>query len=96
MITTKIKIEKETSKGLKVNKRLKQERCLSSTLFKIYLDRVLRTWERKCRNMGVPLNNITLYSLCFTDDHIVLARDYDDFDKETNQRILQVGTRKQI
>lgn len=77
--TTKVKLGKKLSKGCQVNKGLKQGCCLSPLLFKIYLEQALKTWKRKCKNMGIPLtDDSTLYTLCFADDQIVLAQDYED------------------
>lgn len=85
--TAKIKVGQRISEGFKVNKGLKQGCCLSPTLFKIYLEQALKLWKRKCSNMGITLNNTSLYTLCFADDQIVLAQDYED---------LQYMTRKLI
>ena len=46
-----------TTKGFKVTKGLRQGCSLSPTLLKVYLERVLRNWKRKCRPMGMPIQN---------------------------------------
>ena len=55
--SSKIKIGNLTTKGFKVTKGLRQGCSLSPTLFKIYLERVLRNWKRKCQPMGIPIQN---------------------------------------
>ena len=53
----KNKIGNLTTKGFKVTNGLRQGCNLSPTLFKIYLERVLRNWKRKCQTMGIPIQN---------------------------------------
>jgi hypothetical protein len=43
--------------------------------FKIYIRKALEEWKRKCYGMGIPLENITLYTLQFANDQVVLAGD---------------------
>lgn len=84
--TSKIKQGHAMSKGFNINKGLKQGCCLSPTLFKIYLEQALKLWKGKCRNMGIPLNDgYTLYTLCFADDQVVLAQDYEDLEYMTRK-----------
>lgn len=75
---TKIKIGSTITEGFTTTKGLKQGCCLSPTLFKIYLESALNEWKKKCGNMGMPLNESILYTLCFADDQIVIAQDHDD------------------
>lgn len=35
-------------------------------------------WKKKCRGMGMPLNNNTLYTLCFAGNQSVLVQDCND------------------
>jgi len=86
-VTTKIKMGNKLSNGFTTTKGLKQGCCLSPTLFKIYLEQTLKTWKRKCQNMGISLNDTTLYTLCFADDQIVLAQDYEDLEYMTRKLI---------
>jgi hypothetical protein len=46
-----------------------------ATLFKIYLERVLRNWKRRCQPMGIPTQNTHVYSLNFADDQVLIAQD---------------------
>jgi len=77
------------NKGYKflINKKKKpcfrQGFCISPTLFKIYIRKVLDEWKRKCHGMGVPLENITLYTLQFADDQVVLAWGKEDLEYMT-------------
>ena len=57
-----------------MSKGLRQGCGLSPTLFKIFLDRVLAGWTKKCRNVG----DSTIHTLFFADDQILLAEDRDD------------------
>ncbi|XP_030751044.1 uncharacterized protein LOC115878641 [Sitophilus oryzae] len=68
-----------------MNKGLKQGCCLSPTLFKIYLEQALKTWKRKCEQMGIPPNDSILYTLCFADDQII--QDYEDLEYMTRKLI---------
>jgi hypothetical protein len=47
--------------------------------FKIYIRKALE-WKSKCHGMGVPSENITLYTLQFADDQVVLGRDKEDLE----------------
>lgn len=75
------------SNGFNITKGLKQGCCLSTTLFKIYLQQTLKQWKRKCSNMGIPLNDNIIYTLCFADDQIVLAQDQHDIEYMTRKLI---------
>ena len=66
--SSKIKIGNPITKGFKVTKGLRQGCNLLPPLFKIYLERVLRNWKRKCQPMGIPIQNTYVYSLNFADD----------------------------
>lgn len=77
-LTSKIIQGDKLTKSFALTKELKQRCCISPTLFKIYLEQILRKWRRKCSGMGIPLNKGTLFTLNFTDDQILLAQDYDD------------------
>lgn len=60
---------------------------LANKILKIYLEQVLKEWKKKCRNMGLPLNEHILYTLCFADDQIVIAQEYDDMEYMTRKLI---------
>ena len=64
--------------GFTPNKGLKQECCISPTLFKIYVEYALKKWKRKCKEIGIQSESHTLYTLQFADDQILLANDRDD------------------
>lgn len=85
---TKIKVGNKISEGFDTTKGLKQGCCLSPTLFKIYLERALKVWKRKCNGMGIPLNDdTTLYTLCFADDQVIVAQDQEDLTYMTRKLI---------
>lgn len=50
----------------------------SSVFSKVYFESVLKIWERKLGTMGIPLIDIILYILSFTDKQLVISQDYDD------------------
>jgi hypothetical protein len=54
---SKIKIGNLITMGFKVTKGLRQGCSLSPTLFKVYLERVLRNWKTRCQPMGMPIQN---------------------------------------
>jgi Reverse transcriptase (RNA-dependent DNA polymerase) len=73
-----IKIGKNISEPFEITKGLKQGCCLSPTLFKIYIQKALYNWMRKCKNMGIEIGNDCLYTLIFADDQVIIATDEDD------------------
>ena len=98
---TRIKVGKKLTTGFNGTKGLKQGCCISPTLFKIYLEQVLKGWKQKCRNMGVPIGDNMLYTLCFADDQVIIAQDYDDINYMTRKLIeeyqkwgLEINTNK--
>lgn len=85
--TAKIKVQNYLSPGFKITKGLRQGCCLSPTLYKIYTENALKEWKRKCKNMGIPVNDITIYSLQFADDQLILAQDIEDIEYITRKLI---------
>jgi len=78
--TAQVKIGNTLSHPFNITKGLRQGCCISPTLFKIYIRKALGEWKRKCHGMGVPLENITLYTLQFADDQVVLAGYKEDME----------------
>lgn len=66
------------SEEFKITKGVRQGCPLSPTLFKIYVNRVLENWSRKCSSMGVKMGEEHIHSLLFADDQVVLAEDEHD------------------
>jgi len=81
--TTQVKIGNKLSHPLNITKGLCQSCCISRTLYKIHIRKALKKWKRKCHGMGIPLENITLYTLQFADDQVVLAGDKEDLEYMT-------------
>ena len=75
--SSKINIGNLITKGFKVTTGLRKCCSLSPTLFKIYLKRVFKELEKE---MGIPIENIYVYSLIFADDQVLLAQGYDDME----------------
>jgi hypothetical protein len=48
-----MKLGKHKPQPFRVNKELRQGCCLSSTLFKIFLEEILRGWKKK--QMGIQI-----------------------------------------
>ena len=78
--SSKIKFENLITKGFEVSKGLRQGCSLLRTLFRIYLEQVLRNWKRKCQPMGVLIQNTHVCSINFADDQLLLAQDHDDIE----------------
>jgi hypothetical protein len=69
-----VKVGNKLTKELEVNKGLREDRCISPTLFKIYVAEGLKRWKRKCRGMGIELSeNTNLCTLPFADDRVPCA-----------------------
>jgi hypothetical protein len=53
-------------------------RCISPTLFKIFLNEALKIWIRKCKYMGVNINEGYISTLFFADEQVITGEDEDD------------------
>lgn len=82
-----IKMRGQTSKPFKISKGLRQGCCLSPTLFKIYIQKALTWWMRKCSRMGVEVGEECLYTLLFADDQVLVANDEEDITFMTRKLI---------
>lgn len=78
--TNVIKISNKISDPFKTNKGVRQGCCLSPTLFKIYLEYILKEWKTKCRCMGLLIGDDYIHSLLFADDQVIMAGDEDDIE----------------
>jgi len=65
------------SEGFEETKGLRHECCISSTLFKIYVEKALNIWKRKCSGVGCNVDNTTIQ---FADDQVVMAQSKEDLD----------------
>lgn len=77
-IKSRVKVGGSLSEEFIVNKGLRQGCCISPTLFKIYIDKAIKEWKKKCKVLGVKMEDESLYSLLFADDQIIVAEDEDD------------------
>jgi hypothetical protein len=68
------------SEGFEVTKGLRQGCCPSPTLFKIYVEKALNTWKKKCFGMGYNAVNTIIYALQFADDQVVMAQSKEDLE----------------
>jgi hypothetical protein len=75
-----MEIRNKLSDGFPVTKGHRQGCCISPTLFNIYLEQALGLWRRKCRSMGIPIGDNTIYMLHFADDQLIIAQDLDDIE----------------
>ena len=78
--TAQVKTGNILSHPFNITKGLLQGCCISSTLFKIYIRKVLEEWKCKCSGMGIPLENATLYTRQFADDQVFSAGDKEDLE----------------
>jgi hypothetical protein len=83
--TEQVKTGNKLSHRFNITKGLHQGCCISPTLFKIYIRKALEEWKRKCHGMGIPLENITLYTLQFADDQVVLVGKKEDLECMTRK-----------
>lgn len=83
-----IKIENSLTEMFSVMKGLKQEYHQHCLKYRIYRTGTLIQWKRKCKRMGIEIDEDTyLYTLQFADDQVLYANDKKD---------LQYMTRKLI
>jgi hypothetical protein len=80
-----VKIGNKLTHPFNITKGLRQGCCISPTHFKIYIRKALEEWKRKCHGMGIPLENITLYTVQFAGDQVVLVRDKEDWEYMTRK-----------
>jgi hypothetical protein len=67
------------SREFYTSKGLLQGCCMSPTLFKIYIDTILKRWSQKCHTVGLPINqDYHLYNLLFADDQVIITQDTED------------------
>ena len=55
--------------------------CISSTVFKIYVENALKTWKRMCRGTGVKMNGKELITVRFTDDQVIITEIRENLEK---------------
>jgi hypothetical protein len=79
--------------GFRTTEVLEQGCGLSPTLFTIYLESVLYSWNKTCRRMALPTGNQTLHHHLFVDDQVITAQDKGDaeYDTKINRRISEMG-----
>lgn len=73
-----IKVGGNTSEEFGVSKGLRQRCSIAPLLFKIYIEESLKKWKRRCRGMGLPIDDFMLYTLFFADDQVLITGDRDD------------------
>lgn len=54
--------------------------CLSSLLFDVHIEYVLKEWKRNCAGMGIPVRHSFIFTLNFTADQIIIAQDNYDLE----------------
>jgi hypothetical protein len=83
--STKIKVGKHFSSGFYITKGLREGCSLSPTLFKLYIQNALENWQKKCAKMGLEIQDMTIHSMLFTDDQLLIAQDYEDLEYMTRK-----------
>ena len=84
---SKIKIGKQLSSGFYITKGLQQGCSLSPTLFKIYIQKALENWQKKCVKLGLEIQDIAIYSMLLADNKLVIAQDSEDLEHMTRKLI---------
>ena len=64
----------ELSEEFPTSKGLLQGCCMSPTLFKIYMDVVLKEWVTQCGKMGIKIGDKHLSHLFFADDQVNITQ----------------------
>jgi hypothetical protein len=76
-------MEERYSKDIKINQGVRQGCSLSSTLFNIYLDDVIREWKTE-NNPEIWLKETAaLNTLLFADDQIIIRESEDELQRST-------------
>ena len=77
----KLTEEFPTSKGL-------LQGCLiSPTLFKIYIDIILKEWVQQCGKMGIKIGDKHLIYLLFVDDPVIMTQNKKDLKHATEEAL---------
>jgi len=66
--------------GFEVTQGLRQGCCISPTLFKIYVEKALNIWKRKCSGIGYNVDNTTVYTLQFAGGQVVMDQSKEGLD----------------
>jgi hypothetical protein len=48
---------------------------LSTTLFKIFLEEILKGWTKKCQQMDIKIDEEYLHTFSFADDQVIIDGD---------------------
>jgi hypothetical protein len=40
----------------------------------------LTNWQKKCARLGLETEDMTIYSMLFADDQLLIAQDYEDLE----------------
>ena len=51
-----------------------------ANFIKIYVEKALNIWKRKCSGMGYNVDNILINTLQFADDRVVMAQSKEDLE----------------
>ena len=72
---------KRLSKEFSTIKELLQVCFISPTLFKIYMNKVLKKWVQHCGRMGIKMSDKKLIHLLFADDQVIMTQNKKDQNK---------------
>ena len=71
---SKVKTGNKLSGEFPTSNNLLQGCCMSPTLFKIYMDVVLKEWVTQCGKMGIKIGDKHLSHLFFADDQVNITQ----------------------
>ena len=75
---TKIQIKQR--EPVKISGGVRQGCPLSTTLFNLYLNDMIQTWKQQITG-GINLGTLTVKTLAFADDQILLAKNEDELQR---------------
>jgi Reverse transcriptase (RNA-dependent DNA polymerase) len=82
--TTEVQIEGKRIGSMKINKGVKQGCTLSSLLFCIYINALIKNIETSFPNSGYTIGNITYKVIAYADDIVLVSNNKQDLQNRIN------------
>lgn len=73
--SVQLKVSIHLSEPIQITKGLRQNCGMVPLLFNLYVEAGHGKWKAHCGEIGMPMGEYILFSLNFSDDHVVLAQD---------------------